>query len=133
MSKLNFRSKFIMKNYDIRVYDYIEKATGVHIVKAVTTYEGKAIYAFAKCSPEDKFDLEFGVKLAVLRLDKKLAKKRYALRKAHLGCLKENLEWINQDKRKLVKLIEKEEVICADRRVELYNAEVELKNLLAGF
>ena len=51
------------KNYDVKVFDYVEKATGAHIVKAVTTYEGKAVYAFAKCDPEDTFDYEFGKNL----------------------------------------------------------------------
>ncbi len=121
-----------MKNSEIRVYDYIEKDTGIHVVKAITTYEGRAVYAFAKCDPEDKFDLVFGTKLAVLRLERKIAKKGYALRKAHMKCLKENLEWVTQEKRKLTKLIEKEEVICADRRVELHELDTEITKLLAN-
>jgi hypothetical protein len=43
-------------------------------VVAVTHYAGRTIKGIAKCAPEDTFDIEFGVKLAVARAETKVAR-----------------------------------------------------------
>ena len=45
-------------------------------VIAVSTYAGKTVRGIAICSPEDKFDIEFGKKLAAARCNEKVAEKR---------------------------------------------------------
>ena len=51
----------------------------IYIIKnksviAVCRYAGRNIRAVAKCAPEDKFDAEFGTKLAIARCKIKVAK-----------------------------------------------------------
>lgn len=41
-----------------------------------STYAGKPVVGVAKCAPEDVFNVEYGKKLARLRCDLKVAKKR---------------------------------------------------------
>jgi hypothetical protein len=45
-------------------------------VIAVSSFAGKRVRGVAKCSPEDTFDLETGVKLAILRCDLAIAMKK---------------------------------------------------------
>lgn len=45
-------------------------------VIVITHYRGKSIRGVAKCSPEDKFDLERGIKIAKCRCDLKLMNKK---------------------------------------------------------
>lgn len=46
-------------------------------VVATSTYAGQVVRGVAKCSPNDKFDLDYGRKLARARLDCKVAEKRH--------------------------------------------------------
>lgn len=46
------------------------------IVVAVSTYAGKKVRGVAKCSSEDKFDLEKGKQLAATKCNLKIAEKR---------------------------------------------------------
>lgn len=45
-------------------------------VIVITHYRGKSIRGVAKCSPEDKFDLERGISIAKCRCDLKLMNKK---------------------------------------------------------
>lgn len=45
-------------------------------VICISTYAKKIVRGVAKCSPNDKFDIEIGKKLSQLRCDKKVAEKR---------------------------------------------------------
>lgn len=117
-----------MRNYETNVYDYVEK--GIHIVKAVTTYDGKAVYAFAKCDPNDNFDLEFGKKLALKRLDLKIEEKRAASMKAWARFCEAELEHIDQYKRHIKKSLERAQIACSDRLVDAKAIEIEIKNML---
>ena len=47
-------------------------------VIAVSTYAGRTIKGVAKADPRDTFDIETGKKLAALRCNEKVAKRRYA-------------------------------------------------------
>jgi hypothetical protein len=122
-----------MKKYETHVFDYIEKTTGAHVVKAVTTYAGKSVCAVAKCAPEDTFDLKFGTDVALKRLDVKIAKKRAADMSEYIKFCNMNLKFIEQEKRRVKQAKEHAEVAVGDRRAEimLYEAELEamLKNI----
>lgn len=45
-------------------------------VIVTSTFAGRTVRGVAKCSPEDKFDLQTGIELAQLRCDVKVAQKR---------------------------------------------------------
>ena len=55
---------------------YNTYTNGVDKVIVTSTYAGKTVRGIAKCSSEDKFDLEIGKKLAKARCDEKVAFKR---------------------------------------------------------
>ena len=120
------------KNYTTHVFDYIEKTTGRHVVKAVTTYEGKSVYAFAKCDPEDTFDLKFGTDLALLRLDQKIALKRAASMKAYAKCCRMNLEYIEIEKRRTKNAMQRAEVSYSDHMVEAAQYETRIAEMLSN-
>lgn len=52
-------------------------------VYAISTYAGKTVRGVAKCAPEDKFDIEYGKRLAAARCNLKVAAKRVAKSEAH--------------------------------------------------
>jgi hypothetical protein len=119
-----------MRNYETKIYDYVDKKTGAHIVKATTMYAGKTISAFSKCDPRDTFDLKFGTDVALKRLDIKIAQKRQASMMAYAKFCKQNLEWIEIEKRRVKKAMEKAEVFAFDRKVEIKDLEAELAEML---
>lgn len=119
-----------MKNYEIKTYDYIDKKTGAHVVKATTTYDGKPISAYSKCDPEDTFDLEFGTKLAFKRLELKLAQKRRASMTDYLKFCKMNLNFIEIEKRRVKKAIKRAEVAILDRKLETKELDDEITKML---
>ena len=121
-----------MRNYETKTYDYIDKKTGAHIVKASTMYAGKTVNAYSKCDPEDVFDLEFGTKVALKRLDIKIAQKRRASMIAYAKFCKMNLNLIEDERRRVKKAMERAEVAALDRYVEMTEYEKELEALLAN-
>ena len=121
-----------MRNYETNVYDYVEKSTGIHVVKAVTIYEGKAVYAVAKCDVRDTFDFEFGKKLALLRLQQKVALKRAAHNKEFAKLCRLDLEQVEQYKKKVKKMLTSAEVAYGNRMVEVNRLETDIVNMLAS-
>ena len=119
-----------MRNYETKVYDYIDKKTGAHIVKARTMYAGKTVSAIAKCDPTDTFDFEFGKRVALLRLDAKIAHKRYVSMRTYADFCKTNLGWIETERRRTKKALERAQVAAADRKAEAKEYEAELAKLL---
>ena len=119
-----------MKTYETYVYSYTENNTGIQVVKAVTIYEGKAIYAYAKCDPEDSFDFEFGKKLALKRLDYKIALKRAAHNKEFAKLCRIDLEHVESYKKRLKKTITSAEVAYGNRMVEAKQLEIEINEML---
>ena len=119
-----------MRNYETKVYDYIDKKTGQHIVKALTMYAGKAVSAFAKCDPNDTFDLKFGTDLALKRLDLKIAQKRRASMIAYAKFCKMNLEFINNEKRRVKRAMERAEVAALDRKLDATKIEADIAKML---
>lgn len=118
-----------MRNYATNLYDYVDKKTGAHIVKATTMYAGKTVSAYAKCDPNDVFDLDFGKKVALKRLDIKINQKRYASMITSAKFCKMNLEYLDMERRRLKKAMEKAEVAALDRKVDIKNLETELEDL----
>ena len=67
--------KFPLEKY--RYYQFKNKNGGITVV-AVSSYAGRKVKGYAKCNPEDEFDLEKGKKLAAARCNLKVAEKRQA-------------------------------------------------------
>lgn len=120
-----------MRNYVTRVYDYVEQATGRHVVKATTMYAGKTVCAFAKCDPEDTFDLKFGTDVALKRLDHKIALKRAATFRRKAATCREVIEYYKQEIKHMQKSLANAETFAADRMVDAANIERELTDMLA--
>ena len=121
-----------MTNYETKIYDYVEPSTGRHVVKATTNYAGKAVYAFAKCDPEDSFNLELGTKVALKRLDIKIAQKRAKTAKHRVKNCQRALDWLEGEIKRMRKVRENAEILFADRNVEINNLEAELAEMLNG-
>ena len=112
-----------MRNYETKIYDYVDKETGQHIVKARTMYAGKAVSAIAKCDPQDTFDYAFGEQLALLRLDQKIAMKRASSMKNYIKLCEQNLEFLETEHRRVKRALERAIVSYGDRRVEAQHCE----------
>lgn len=121
-----------MRNYETKIYDYIDKKTGSHVVKATTMYAGKTVSAYSKCRPNDVFDLKFGTEVAKKRLDIKIAKKRYSSMITYAKFCKSNLELIDIEKRRTKTAMERAKVAALDRKVEANKLETELADMLAN-
>ena len=119
-----------MSNYVTKVYEYVDNTSGAHIVKATTTYAGKTISAYSKCDPRDTFDIELGVKVALKRLDIKIAKKRAASMREYAKFCKTNLQYIEAEKRRTKKAMERAKVAMSDRSAEIKQFEAELAEML---
>ena len=118
-----------MKNYETKVYDYIDKNTGIHSVKAITIYDNESVSAVAKCDPNDHFDFELGKNIALKRLNLKIAKKRQASMKQWAKCCRKHFDYIEAEKRRTKKALEYAECAIIDRQVEIKNIETELAEL----
>lgn len=118
-----------MRNYVTRVYDYVDQA-GYHVVKATTMYAGKKVSACTKCDPEDTFDLEFGKKVALKRLDHKIALKRAATFRHKAATCQEIIDRYKQEIVRMTKSKINAETFAADRMVEADDIEHELADLL---
>ena len=119
-----------MRNYETKTIDYIDKKTGAHVVKAMTMYAGKPVSAFAKCDPNDNFDLEFGKEVALRRLDYKIAMKRAASMKEYAKFCRMNLEFIEIEKRRVKGALQRAEVAYSDRMVEAQELETQIAEML---
>ena len=117
-----------MRNYETKVYDYIEN--GIHVVKAVTTYEGKSVYAYAKCGPEDNFDINFGTQLALKRLRIKIAEKRAVHNKEFAKLCRADLERVEHYKKRLKKMLTSAEIAYSNRMVDINKIEKEISAML---
>ena len=119
-----------MRNYETNVFEYVDKKTNQHIVKAQTMYAGKAVCAVAKCDPNDAFDLKIGTDLALKRLDRKIAYKRAASMRDYVNNCKLNLAWVKAEERRIKKAIEKANIAQADRLVEAKQYEAEIAEII---
>ena len=119
-----------MRNYETKVYTYIDKKTGQQIVKALTMYAGKSVSAIAKCDPQDAFSLDFGTQLALKRLDYKIAKKRAASMRSYVKFCQMNLEAVTIEMRRIKTALERAKVACSDRLVEASQYEADIAELL---
>lgn len=62
------------------MYDHcrVHVDSDAKVVVATSTYAGKTVRGVARCHPNDKFDVEKGIELAVHRCNLKVAEKRQA-------------------------------------------------------
>jgi hypothetical protein len=117
-----------MTKNKILLYTYTEPITGCKCVKAVTNYVGQTLFAIAKCDPTDEFNQEFGEKLATMRLNLKIAKRRVAFAKERAECANEYNDWLLEEQRRVRAAIKREELSIEDRTndlnelTEAYNA-----------
>ena len=58
------------------MYDNYKYVVTPNKVIALSTYAGKVVRGIAKCSPQDEFDVDYGMKLAAARCNLKVAQKR---------------------------------------------------------
>ena len=69
-------------------------------VIVLSKYAGKDVRGIAKCSPNDKFDIETGRVLATLRCDEKVAWKRYQRAQKKVAEAREEVRvatnWLNE-------------------------------------
>jgi septum formation topological specificity factor MinE len=121
-----------MRNYETKIYDYIDRKTGAHVIKATTLYAGKTISACSKCDPGDTFNLKLGTDIALKRLDLKIAHKRQASMIAYAKFCKMNLDVIDVEKRRIKKAMERAEVAALDRKLEIKTLEADLSKLLTS-
>ena len=63
-----------ISNYGEKYHFYHNVDTGT--IVCTTLYKGQMVRGIAKCSPEDRFDVETGKKLAYLRCKAKFARKK---------------------------------------------------------
>lgn len=61
--------------YPLEKYKYYQAGNKVI---AVSSFAGRTVRGVAKCNPNDTFDLEKGKKLAALRCNEKVARRRFA-------------------------------------------------------
>ena len=61
--------------YPLEKYKYYQAGNKVI---AVSSFAGHTVRGVSKCNPNDEFDLEKGKKLAALRCNEKVARRRYA-------------------------------------------------------
>lgn len=117
-------------NLDIKTYTYKEANTGRIVVKAVTTYCGKTVCAYAKCDPVDTFDEKFGKDVAELRLRSKILKKSSKGFKARAKACDENIKWCRNELKLLKKTKDRASATAIDRLVEAKEIDDHIKSLL---
>lgn len=112
--------------YPLEKYQYFiyQNENGGTTIVAMSTYAGKKVKGYAKCNPEDKFDIEVGKKLAAARCNLKIAEKRKA--QAADKYLKA-FNQIEEARRYYVKM--NEYYIDADDQLD--EAAEEVRNILA--
>lgn len=120
-----------MKPVDIKLYTYTEPITGCKCVKAVTNYVGQNMFAIAKCDPIDEFDQEFGEKLAITRLNIKIAKRRIALAKERAEYAAEYKDFLEKEQRRVAATIKREEASVEERLDDYANLVLAEEALLA--
>ena len=96
------------------------------MVIALSTYAGQTVRGVAKCAPNDKFDEDFGRKLAAARCDVKVARKR--LKRAQK---RRDIAWDNflhaED------VLMKEEDYIDDANCTLTESEIYLESIIRDY
>ena len=120
-----------MKPINVRLYTYTDTKTGCRVVKAVTTYLGQTLFATAKCDPVDEFNQEFGEKLAVTRLNIKIAKLRVAIAKERTADSTDYLNFLEKEQHLVTAAINREVANIMDRTAEFEALKKAEEDLLA--
>ena len=78
--------KYPIEKYTFRQYtEKNEDGTESIVTVALTKYRGKVVKGVAKCCDDDTFDIEVGKKLAALRCNEKVCRKRKQILHKYLG------------------------------------------------
>ena len=78
--------KYPIEKYTFRHYkEKNEDGTESFVTVALTKYRGKVVKGVAKCCHDDTFDVEVGKKLAALRCNEKVCRKRKQILHKHLS------------------------------------------------
>lgn len=119
-----------MRNYEAKIINYVDSATGARVVKVLAEHDGKTLRACSKCHPDDNFNLELGTEIALKRLDIKIAEKRRAYSVNYVKQCKQYLDFLDREKRRIKKSMERAEVAALGRKIEVQELEAELTNIL---
>lgn len=120
-----------MRNYETSVYEYTNKK-GLKVIKAVTQYAGKYVFATATLCPGDEYDYELGRMIAERRLDYKIAKKRAASMKRRAKMYAQAIEEYKTQIRVMEKEMEKALVAEGNRNAEAAELSGEIFALIHG-
>lgn len=121
-----------MKPVDIKLYTYTDPITGCKCVKATTNYVGQKMFAIAKCDPTDEFNQEFGEKLAIARLNVKVAKRRVALAEERAAWAAEYSYWLAKEQSRIAATIKREEISIKERMEDYDKFVCEEETLVAS-
>lgn len=116
-----------MKNYIY--YTYYDKKKECKAVKAVTTYDGKAVVGHAYVHPSDTYDEEFGKQLAGMRCQRKILKRKLANSKQRIRDDSQYLIYLLERVEEIKKDIEKSEYIKRETEASLKAIEVALVDI----
>lgn len=74
-----------------KFFDYVDKQ-GRHVVVAVSRHAGRIVKGYAKCSPDDEFNMETGKKLAAARCNMIVTARKEAAAEAKYAQAKDAYE-----------------------------------------
>lgn len=120
-----------MNNTEIKYYEYFDSDKGCRAVKAVTTYGGKKVSATAYTHPNDTYDYEFGKKVALKRLEIKIAHKRASSMNARAERYATLIVAYKNEIKRMDKEMRKALALVGDRLVDASTYEKELEAILA--
>ena len=120
-----------MRAKNVKLYEYVEKETGRKVVKATSTFDDKAVWAYAKCDTMDEYDIAFGTALAENRLDTKLTKKQLSLAKRKVKDYEDYIEFLRAELKRATKAHDWAKGAVLDLKVELEMLRREQEELLA--
>ena len=121
-----------MRNYETKTFTYFDNRRGCHTTKAATTYAGKTVSAFAYTNPGDAHDEETGSKIANLRLNIKIGKKRAKSMRNRAANYENLIRAYEAEIKRMRKEIPKALSAAGDRMVEVHQYEEELASILAN-
>jgi hypothetical protein len=120
-----------MRASNVKLYEFVDKKTGRKVVKAISTFEGKAVWASAQCDTSDEYNAPFGAALAENRLDVKITKKKLSRVKRKVKDYEDYVEFLKTEQKRAARTLAWAQGNVLDLRVELAELEREQKELLS--
>ena len=95
-----------VKNYEYDGHKYlIMRQLNSRTIVAKSTFAGKEVVGISRCHPNDTFNLEIGIKLAILRCNVKLGKKKIARSKKNYQKSEDLLHRVSKRHEKCTKYV----------------------------